>query len=91
MMPGDRDSRDAFVIPQKRAGKRFREIATSKRIERTSLETASGEPLVDVPIKVNLGRIVPRVFRLPMQAAVTVISILARIFGFRIVFELDEE
>ena len=77
---------DNFVIPQKRAGKHFREITEKRNIDRIGLETAGGDELVDLPVQINVKKAVPRVFLLPMQAAVTAISTAARVFRLKLNF-----
>ena len=90
-MSDEQRYRNTFVIPQKKAGKRFREIASRRNIDGVSLETNGGTQLVDLPIQVNLNKTVPRVFQLPMQAGVTATSALARVFGVKITFGLKAE
>ena len=85
-MYDDEEVGDNFVIPQKRAGKHFRDITAKRNIDRIDLETSGGGELVDLPIHINVKKAVPRVFRLPMQAFLTAISPVARIFGLRINF-----
>ncbi len=91
MMCDEYDSRSTVVMPQRRAGKRFEEMTSKRNVKRISLERANGDRLVDLPMQVDVKNAVPRAFRLPMQAGVTAVSVLARIFRLKIVFQLEED
>ena len=85
------NSEDSFVIPQRGAGKHFREVTSRNDIDQINFETENGRHLADLPIRINVKNTIPRIFRLPMQAIVTAISILARIFSIRITLFLSKD
>ncbi len=87
----EQNSGEIFVIPQRGAGRHFSEVTSRNKIDQISLETANGRPIADLPLRINVRNIVPKVFRLPMQAFVIAISVLAKIFGFRVIFLLRED
>jgi hypothetical protein len=90
MMSDEQNSGNTFVIPQRRAGKHFREMTSQRKIEKIRLETARGAQLANLPIQINVNKVVPRFFRLPMQAGVTATSVLARLFHVKITFGLKD-
>jgi hypothetical protein len=65
-------------------------VISQRKIDGVSLETNGGTQLVDLPIQINVNKVVPRVFRLPMQAGVTATSVLARLFHVKITFGLKD-
>lgn len=87
----DQSSRHVFVVPQRRAGRHFRDMTSGRNIDRISLETASGRHLVELPIQISVNNAVPRVLWFPLQAGVTAISILARIFRVKITLLLNTD
>jgi hypothetical protein len=89
-MSDEQCNRNTFVIPQRRAGKHFNKVISQRKIDGVSLETNGGTQLVDLPIQINVNKVVPRVFRLPMQAGVTATSVLARLFHVKITFGLKD-
>lgn len=89
-MSDEQSNRNIFVIPQRRAGKHFNEVISQRKIEKIKLETAWGAQLANLPIQINVNKVVPRVFRLPMQAGVAATSALARVFGVKITFGLKD-
>ena len=91
MMSYEGSSGNTFVIPQRRAGKHFREMTSQRKIEGVSIENANGTQFVDLPVQVNVNQIVPKVFQLPMQAGVTATSVLARVFRLKITFGLKDD
>ena len=80
-----------FVIPQKKAGKRFKEATAQGKIDGVRLETTGGTQLINLPIQMNIAKVVPKVFRLTVQAGVTATSAVARVFGVNITFGLKDD
>jgi hypothetical protein len=82
-----------YIFPSKRSMKKTRDLLEAGEIEDVQLQTASGSVLANLSLHSDPGEMIPRVFRLPAQAAGVGISTVAKILGLKIVFnaKLDEE
>ena len=59
-------------------------VVDGEQIDHLQITNKKGEVLMSAPMHLNLGKIVPRVFRAPIKATGYGVSIIAKLLGVRV-------
>jgi hypothetical protein len=76
-----------YEFPSKHPMKKMKDILEVREIRGVQVTENEGSVLFDLLLQSDIRKVVPKAFKLPVQALGVGISTVARIFGVKVLFE----